>query len=325
MPREKHSMKQEMTFSGKIKEELSRQWSEARHCQIAEMAAIVSMCGKVSIDSREQYSVKVRTENLSVARKYFTLLRKTFNIEVEAFISRNKSNANVSYTVIVKKHEDAIKVLQASKLIDKDGEISEEFSIVKNLIIQHSCCKRAFIRGAFLAAGSISNPEKSYHIEIVCAAEKKAEQLRTIINSFGLDAKVIVRKKSYVVYLKEGSQIVDLLNVMEAPVALMEMENIRILKEMRNTVNRKVNCETANINKTVSAAVKQAEDIRYIRDTIGFGELPEGLLEIAELRLEYPNATLKELGDLLSTPLGKSGVNHRLRKLSEIAEQLKGE
>ena len=223
MPREKHSMKQEMTFSGKIKEELSRQWSEARHCQIAEMAAIVSMCGKVSIDSREQYSVKVRTENLSVARKYFTLLRKTFNIEVEAFISRNKSNANVSYTVIVKKHEDAIKVLQASKLIDKDGEISEEFSIVKNLIIQHSCCKRAFIRGAFLAAGSISNPEKSYHIEIVCAAEKKAEQLRTIINSFGLDAKVIVRKKSYVVYLKEGSQIVDLLNVMEAPVALMEM------------------------------------------------------------------------------------------------------
>ena len=325
MPREKHSMKQEMTFSGKIKEELSRQWSEARHCQIAEMAAIVSMCGKVSIDSREQYSVKVRTENLSVARKYFTLLRKTFNIEVEAFISRNKSNANVSYTVIVKKHEDAIKVLQASKLIDKDGEISEEFSIVKNLIIQHSCCKRAFIRGAFLAAGSISNPEKSYHIEIVCAAEKKAEQLRTIINSFGLDAKVIVRKKSYVVYLKEGSQIVDLLNVMEAPVALMEMENIRILKEMRNTVNRKVNCETANINKTVSAAVKQAEDIRYIRDTIGFSELPEGLLEIAELRLEYPNATLKELGDLLSTPLGKSGVNHRLRKLSEIAEQLKGE
>ncbi|MBQ8558700.1 MAG: DNA-binding protein WhiA [Tyzzerella sp.] len=314
-----------MTFSGKIKEELSRQWSEARHCQIAEMAAIVSMCGKVSIDSREQYSVKVRTENLSVARKYFTLLKKTFNIEVEAFISRNKSNGNVSYTVIVKKHEDAIKVLQASKLIDQDGEISEEFSIVKNLIIQHGCCKRAFIRGAFLAAGSMSNPEKSYHIEIVCTAEKKAEQLRTIINSFGLDAKVIIRKKSYVVYLKEGSQIVDLLNIMEAPVALMEMENIRILKEMRNTVNRKVNCETANINKTVSAAVKQMEDIRYIRDTIGFSELPEGLLEIAELRLEYPNATLKELGDLLSTPLGKSGVNHRLRKLSEIAEQLKGE
>ena len=216
-----------------------------------------------------------------------------------------------------------MKVLQASKLMDEDGEISEEFSVVKNLIIQHSCCKRAFIRGAFLAAGSMSNPEKSYHIEIVCAAEKKAKQLKDIINRFGLDAKVIVRKKSYVVYLKEGSQIVDLLSVMEAPVALMEMENIRILKEMRNSVNRKVNCETANINKTVSAAVKQADDIRYIRDTIGLGALPEGLQEIAGLRLEYPNATLKELGDLLLVPLGKSGVNHRLRKLSEIAEDLK--
>ena len=123
--------------------------------------------------------------------------------------------------------------------------------------------------------------------------------------------------------MKEGSQIVDLLNVMEAPVALMEMENVRILKEMRNMVNRKVNCETANINKTVSAAVKQAEDIRFIRDTVGLSELPEGLEEIATLRLENPNATLKELGELLSNPLGKSGVNHRLRKLSEIAEQLK--
>lgn len=323
MPREKCDMKQELTFSGKIKEELARHWSEARHCQIAEIAAIVSMCGRVCISSREEYSIKVRTENLSVARKCFTLLQKTFNIKAEILVLRNKNKENVSYTVFVKRHEDAVKVLQASKLMDEDGEISEEFSVVKNLIIQHSCCKRAFIRGAFLAAGSMSNPEKSYHIEIVCAAEKKAEQLKDIINRFGLDAKVIVRKKSYVVYLKEGSQIVDLLSVMEAPVALMEMENIRILKEMRNSVNRKVNCETANINKTVSAAVKQADDIRYIRDTIGLGALPEGLQEIAGLRLEYPNATLKELGDLLLVPLGKSGVNHRLRKLSEIAEDLK--
>ena len=316
-------MKQEITFSAKLKEELSRQWSVSRHCQIAEIAAIVSMCGKVTIDSRERYSVKVRTENISVARKYFTLLRKTFNIETEVFVATNKINENVSYTVLVKKHEDAISVLQASKLIDHDGEIAEEFSIVKNLVVQHTCCRRAFIRGAFLAAGSMSNPEKSYHIEIVCTAMKKAEQLQNIINSFGLDAKVVVRKKTYVAYLKEGSQIVDLLNIMEAPVTLMEMENIRILKEMRNSVNRKVNCETANINKTVSAAMKQVNDIRYIRDTIGLKELPEGLREIAELRLEYPNETLKELGDLLSTPLGKSGVNHRLRKLSEMAEHLK--
>ncbi len=316
-------MKQEITFSGHVKEELSRQWSGARHCQIAECAAIVSMCGRIAIDSRERYSVKVHTENISVARKYFTLLRKTFNIKAETFITRNRGNGNISYTVMIKQHDSAMKVLQASKLIDQEGEIIEELSTVKNMVIQQSCCKRAFIRGAFLAAGSVSNPEKSYHIEIVCATDKKAQQLREIINSFGLEAKVIVRKRAHVVYLKEGSQIVDLLNVMEATNALMEMENIRILKEMRNTVNRKVNCETANINKTVSAAVKQAEDIRYIRDKIGLGKLPEGLQEIAELRLEHSNATLKELGDLLTVPLGKSGVNHRLRKLSEIAENLR--
>ena len=169
----------------------------------------------------------------------------------------------------MKKHEDAIKVLQATKLINKDGEVFEELSIVKNVIVQQYCCKRAFIRGAFLASGSISDPEKSYHFEIVCAVRAKAEQLQKIINSFGIDAKVILRKKSYVVYVKEGAQIADLLNIIEAHVALMKFENVRILKDMRNTVNRKVNCETANINKTVSAAVKQVEDIVYIRDTIG--------------------------------------------------------
>lgn len=316
-------MREEISFSGKVKEELSRQWSEARHCRIAELAAVISMCGKVSIDSRENYSMKVRTENLSVARKYFTLLKKTFNIDTENSVTRNKSNENISCTVIIKKHEDTIRVLQAAKLMDGDGEISEEFSVAKNLLLQESCCKRAFVRGAFLASGSMSDPRKAYHLEIVCMSRKKAEQLRTIINTFGMDAKIVVRKKTYVVYLKEGAQIVDLLNVMEAPVALMELENIRILKDMRNTVNRKVNCETANINKTVSAAVKQVEDITYIKEKIGLDKLSEGLEEIARIRLAYPEATLKELGSLLSVPVGKSGVNHRLRKLSNMAEKLR--
>ena len=160
-------------------------------------------------------------------------------------------------------------------------------------------------------------------MEFVCAAQEKARQIRALANSFGLDAKVIQRKKSYVVYLKEGAQIVDLLNIMEAPIALMEMENVRILKEISNSVNRQVNCETANINKTVFAAVKQVEDIQYIQQEMGMNELPENLREIAELRVAYPNASLKELGNLLAEPIGKSGVNHRLRKLSEIAESLR--
>ena len=191
---------------------------------------------------------------------------------------------------------------------------------VEGLLIQQSCCKRAYIRGAFLASGSISDPEKSYHFEVVCRTMEQAKQLQDVINSFEMEAKIVERKKHFVVYLKEGSQIVDILNVMEAHVALMNLENVRILKEMRNSVNRKVNCETANISKTVNAAVKQLEDIVYIRDTIGLDALPDGLREMAELRLEYPEAPLKELGTYLNPPVGKSGVNHRLRKISTIAE-----
>ncbi|MEW4412924.1 DNA-binding protein WhiA [Clostridium sp. AN503] len=313
-----------MSFSSKVKDELSHQLSPARHCQIAEIAAIISLCGRIQISENERYCVKIHTENAAVARKYFTLLKKTFNIRIDVSIRQGVENhRNRTYTVGVCRHEDALRVLQASKLIDRYGEIEENLSLAQNVVIMQNCCKRAFIRGAFLAAGSISDPEKFYHFEIACATEGKAVQLQGLILAFGLDAKIVQRKKYYVVYIKEGSQIVDILNVMEAPVALMELENIRILKEMRGSVNRQVNCETANINKTVSAAVKQMEDITYIRDTVGFGRLPENLQEIAQLRLSRPEATLKELGEALDPPVGKSGVNHRLRKLGSMAEKLR--
>ncbi|MEG1957975.1 MAG: DNA-binding protein WhiA, partial [Lachnospiraceae bacterium] len=308
---------------GKIKEELSNQSNKARHCQIAEIAAIVSICGTVLIRWNGKYSIRIHTENIWVARKCFTLIQKAFNINTEISIRRNQMKESAFYLLFIKKHEDAIRVLQATKLLDEEGEINEELSIVRNIVIQQVCCKRAFIRGAFLAAGSMSNPKKSYHFEIVCATIEKARQLRDVINSFTMDAKIVLRKKSFIVYLKEGSQIVDILNVMEAHKALMELENIRILKDMRNTVNRKVNCETANISKTVSAAIKQVEDITYIQNKIGFEGLSDGLEDMALTRLTYPDATLKELGELLTPSVGKSGVNHRLRKLSEIAEKLR--
>ncbi|MDE5782650.1 MAG: DNA-binding protein WhiA [Lachnospiraceae bacterium] len=313
-----------MSFSGKVKDELSRQNSGARHCQIAELTAIISLCGRISISVKDTYMVKIHTENIAVARKCFTLLKKTFNINTE--ISRRQNSTvknNEMYSVIVKEHEDAKKVLEAAKLINKDNEIAENLSIVNNVVIMQECCKRAFIRGAFLAAGSISAPEKFYHFEIVCTTMEKAHQLQEIIKFFNIDAKIVERKKHFVVYIKEGSGIVDILNVMEAHVSLMELENVRILKEMRNSVNRKVNCETANLKKTVSASVKQIEDITYIRDTIGLSGLSKGLEEVAEVRLNNPEASLKELGSMLNPPVGKSGVNHRLRKICEIADGLR--
>ena len=310
-----------MSFSSEVKEELSEQIASGRHCRLAETAAILSLCGKIVITENDRYCVKIQTENLAVARKYFTLLRKTFNIR--AAVSVRKSREVRFYSVIVSKDPEARRLLGETCLLDEDGNISECMSPMHHRLLRQNCCRRAFIRGAFLAVGSVSDPKKSYHFEIVCTAPEKARQLQELLASYDVDAKVVLRKRHYVVYIKEGSQIVELLGLMGAHISLMQLENVRIVKEMRNSVNRKVNCETANLNKTVSAAVRQAEDIRYIQEKIGLDKLPMDLEETARLRLEHTEASLKELGDMLFPKVGKSGVNHRLRKLSQIADDLR--
>ncbi|HIZ59247.1 MAG TPA: DNA-binding protein WhiA [Candidatus Dorea faecipullorum] len=296
-----------MSFSGKVKEELSGIYPRARHCQLAELAALTGMNGLWEEEEGGSLRLILHAENIAVIRKCFTLLEKTFNIknEIALQISVRRNLLKDSSSYVLRAEGGALAAIRQAE-------------------VQAVCCKRAFMRGAFLAAGSMSDPGKSYHFEIVCDQMEKAQYLQRIMNSFELDARIVSRKKHFVIYLKEGERIVDALNIMEAHVALMELENVRILKDMRNAVNRKVNCETANIHKTVSAAVKQLEDIAYIRDTVGFEQLPLGVKDVALTRLAYPEATLKELGDLLETPVGKSGVNHRLRKLSEMADKLRG-
>ena len=318
-----------MSFSGMVKEELAKQNPGARHCQIAEITAILSMCGGISVSKNDRFLLKIQTENLIVARKYFTLLQKTFNIEVELSIRQHHGSKNGRmYHLYITKQDAILRILRETGIMKPGGksymDLTDDLNLLESDLVHRTCCKRAFIRGAFLVTGSVSNPEKFYHLEFACTSEDKARQIQQILHSFQIEARMVQRKKYHVVYLKEGDGIVDVLNVMEAHKALMELENIRILKGMRNSLNRQVNCETANIYKTVNAAVKQIEDIRYIQDTIGFGELTEGLANMAEVRLANPDATLKELGMLLSPQVGKSGVNHRLRKLSEIADGLRG-
>lgn len=310
-----------MSFSSTIKEELSRHIGGARHCRIAEITAIINLNGVIEVDEkRKKYGIKVHTENPVVARKYFTLLKKTFNINVEVVIRKSQHlKKKRVYNLYILKKDDVIKILQACHLYE-DGQVKHR---IDPLIVAGTCCRRAYIRGAFLAAGSMSEPEKTYHLEIVDAREAHSEDLMSVINHFDMGAKSILRKKYHVIYLKEGSQIVEFLNVIEAHVALMELENLRILKEMRNNVNRIVNCETANLKKTVSASVKQVSDITYIEETVGLQHLAEPLEELAKLRLEHSEASLKELGQMLSPPVGKSGVNHRLRKISQYAERLR--
>ena len=287
-----------MSFSSEVKKELAKRVSPARHCQIAELAAIMNFCGQYGRDEKGGFTIGFQTENEAVVRKGFTLLRKTFNIDTDT----------------------TLKEQQIQDVLQKLGNLEEP---VSPLLIKSSCCQRAFLRGAFLSIGSISDPTKGYHLEFDCCDESKAKQLQELIKGFDIEARTILRKKYYVVYLKEGAGIVDLLNVCEAPVSLMSLENLRILKEMRNSVNRRVNCETANIAKTVNAAARQVEDIKYLEKYYGYQNLPESLRQMADVRLENPDVPLKELGACFNPPIGKSGVNHRLRKLSELADKIR--
>ena len=286
-----------MSFSREVKEELAGLTGSAVHCRKAELAAMMSLSGQYGRDSEGLYTIGFQTENEIVLRKCFTLLEKTYNIEKNVGITEEEMR----------------------KLCQSFGDLQGP---VDSRLVQKSCCRRAFLRGAFLCVGSISDPEKGYHLEFVCTEESKARQLQQLIQEFDIEARIVIRKKYHVVYIKEGAGIVDLLNVMGAHVSLMNLENLRILKEMRNSINRRVNCETANITKTVNAASRQIEDILYLRDHYGFQKLPPALRRMAEIRLEYPDAPLKELGQYLEPPVGKSGVNHRLRKLSELARQV---
>ena len=289
-----------MSFSSNVKEELEKVIPNSRHCQVAELAAMIHFGCKIRLSNGYPEEITIVSENSSVSRKYFTLLKKTFMI-----------------------NGITEKVLQAVKILDESGHLHSLSEEINPVLLKNSCCRRAFLRGAFLCFGSMSDPNKGYHLEFVCEYEAWAEQIRQVVASFDIEARIIRRKKYYVVYLKEGAGIVDLLNVIGAHRCLMELENIRVEKEVRNSINRQVNCEAANITKTVNAANKQIQDIELLQKHYGLSNLPENLRQMAKIRLEHPESSLQELGGYLNPPVGKSGVNHRLRKLSEIAEKIR--
>lgn len=302
-----------MSFAGKVKNELLAQTGKSKHCQVAEIAALFAVCGQIILEENGNYIIKFTTENLTVAQKYYMLVKRVFHAKLEMML-----RGRHQYVLFLLEEEDTSAFVKTIQVFDSDVLVAEE-------LISRPCCRRAFLRGSFLASGSVTDPNSQYHLEIMAGSYERAERIQQIMGVFALDAKIVERKKNYVVYIKDGSGIVDFLNITGAHVALMEYENVRILKEMRNSINRQVNCETANIKKTVSASSRQVSDIQYIYDTIGFGTLSENLREIAKLRLENPDVTLKELGEMLNPPIGKSGVNHRLRRLSETASKLRGE
>ena len=309
-----------MSFSYDVKEEMAKHISSARHCQIAELAAIIAFCGSLRKEKDNRDALVVTMERESLFRKCFTLLRKTYNIDE---VSVDEAEKNTRFEIAIDDYDTVWNIFKGLKLVNSETGFKGFGHAVDATLIKNSCCRRAYLRGAFLCAGSMSDPSKGYHLEIVCEQNEQAEHIAQILSTFDIDAKIVCRKRYFVVYIKEGSAIVEFLGICDAHVSLMDFENLRILKEMSNSINRQVNCEAANIAKTIRAASRQVEDILLIQKVYGFSRLADNLREMAEVRLEYPDATLQELGKLLDPPVGKSGVNHRLRKLSELAEELR--
>ena len=298
-----------MSFSYRTKNELSRVPTKRKCCMLAELAGIIHISGVVEISGRGRYSLKISTENASLARRIFVLFKNIYDINAEILVRKNtRLRKKNSYLLVIPASNYTKRILidTSSVYRNDNGQVVVKEDIDKELV-DRRCCKKAYLRGAFLGGGSMSDPEKMYHLEFVTHRKEYAKSLCELLNYFELHAKIIERKNNYVVYLKEGEHIVNLLNIMGAHSSLLDFENIRAYKDMRNNINRIVNCETANLTKTIDASMRQIENIEYIKKTLGYEKLPQSLKEIAELRLNYPDASLKELGQILDPPIGKSG------------------
>ncbi|MEJ1311239.1 DNA-binding protein WhiA [Latilactobacillus sakei] len=305
------------SYASEVKKELTQLEVHPEHAR-AELVALIRMNGSLSL-MNHQFVLNVQTENPAIARRIYSLLKQNYQVESELLVRRKmKLKKNNQYIVRLK--YDTNMVLNDLNIVAEDG-----FTIhtrVSEDIIDEDQRVRSYLRGAFLVGGSVNNPETSrYHLEIYSLYEEHNQDIVRMMNRFGLNAKTTVRRSGYITYLKEAEKIADFLQVIGATNAMLKFEDIRIVRDMRNSVNRLVNCETANLNKTIDAAAKQIENIEYLRDSVGLDNLPAKLREIALLRLEFPDITLKELGEKMpSGAISKSGINHRLRKLNQLAE-----
>ena len=312
-----------MSFSSDVKAEIAGNIPSSKHCRAASLAALLGCIGRFEGGPEEGYVLFLYTDNREAVRKCFTLIHKAIRISSELCTVADIGRREQRGWIQTELPSDAVgKLAKMIRVCDSTGHLrGDRERKAASELLERRCCRRNYIGDLFLCSGSISDPRKEYHLEWGCSSREQASQLQEVILSFGIEAKVVLRKKLYVVYVKDSDGIVDLLNLMGAPVSMMEMENQRILKELRNSVNRRVNCEAANIGKTVSASGKQINDILFLEEKGILRRLPESLRKMAEIRLQYPDTPLRELGELAVPPIGKSGVNHRLRRLSEIAQK----
>lgn len=307
-----------MSFAAEVKKELTTLEVHREHAK-AELAALIRMNGSISIVN-QQIVLNVQTENAAIARRIYSLLKDHYQVRSELLVRRKMKLKKNNVYIVRLKHEtrrvlDDLAILEGMMF---HSHVSDE-------IMGNSQKMRSYLRGAFMASGSVNNPETSrYHLEIYSTYEEHNQDICDMLNYYGLNGRTLERRNGYISYLKGAEHIADFLTLIGATNAMLKFEDVRIVRDMRNSVNRIVNCETANMNKTIDAASKQIENIRFIDERVGLQALPEKLQEIAELRLENPEVSLKELGEMLSTgPISKSGINHRIRKINEFAENLR--
>ncbi|MBC1424754.1 DNA-binding protein WhiA [Listeria seeligeri] len=308
-----------MSFASETKKELTHMDVSDSDAKV-ELAAFIRMNGAISF-SNQLVIMDVQTENAAIARRMYQLLKDLYEVPIELLV-RRKMKLKKNNVYIVRLKSGTRGILEDLRILEPPMTFTK--SIDRGFVKKRSA-KRAYLRGAFLASGSVNNPEtSSYHLEIFSVYEEHNEAICALMNQFDLNARTLERKNGFITYLKEAEKITEFLSIIGATSALLHFEDVRIMRDMRNSVNRLVNCETANLNKTINAAVRQIDNIKYIQSTVGLEALPERLREIAALRIANEDVTLKELGEMLTTgQVSKSGINHRLRKLDQIAERLR--
>lgn len=312
-----------MSFSAEIKNEIARSDTDKKCCALAEIAGFIRVSGAIRLVGGRKLELKLSTENPAVARYVKTRLKSYFGVGTDLSIGQSTLlRKGHIYELKVSAEDNSEQILRETGILRVREGCNYFPDDISTELVKSKCCRRAYLRGAFLGSGTISDPEKGYHLELNCNSESLANDFRKLINGFGFKAKVTARRNNYIVYLKEGEQISDFLALLGAHNHVMEFENVRIVKDLRNKTNRIVNCENANLDKTIDSSARQLADIRTVQESKGLEILSPKLRETARLRLENPEASLIELAEMSDPPLKKSGINHRFQKIAEIARKL---
>lgn len=313
-----------MSFASDVKSELAHLEITSDCCALAELAAIAQICGDISILGAGRYGLCVTMDSAETARRVYQLAKRLYGLKPEIYkTERRRLYKGSNYEIAFTEQTETSRLLSDIGLVKSEAGALILGGGIDQGLLRHNCCSSAYLRGAFLAAGTLSNPNRGYHLEFVIKSEALSAELTALLNSHELNARCGRRKDICLVYIKESDRIAELLTIMGAHTSVLELESVRVYKDVRNNVNRRVNCETANIDRTTEAAGRQIEAVRYLKDNMGINKLPEQLRIIAEARLNHEDASLNQLAELLAGTVGRSGINYRLNKLVRLADSIR--